>query len=215
MTLAIFLCFLKAQQLPDHRPAIAEMHGDYDLVLLGDSLVEQGNWSALWPQWRVENQGVGGYRVRDVRMPLAALIGRPITLRALVLMVGVNDLQAGAEPAVVASDYERMIICLKNWQVPVHVLAVVLTTNRSLNDQIVRLNRLLASMTDTHAVYFSDLNSLVSLNGRLDERYTTDGLHLNGLAYERFASELGGRLVSADTPVVVDREKARTCIANL
>ena len=39
-------------------------------------------------------------------------------------------------------------------------------------------------------IRFIDLNKILSPNGFLDEKYTTDGIHLNGSAYILWAKEI-------------------------
>ena len=58
------------------------------------------------------------------------------------------------------------------------------------NSDIKELNLLMKKYAEDNNIRFIDLNKILSPNGFLDEKYTTDGIHLNGSAYILWAKEI-------------------------
>src|SRR5919199_5722857 len=50
--------------------------GTADIVMLGDSLTEEGNWTEVLPGWRVINRGIGGDTSAGVLKRLSEVIRR-------------------------------------------------------------------------------------------------------------------------------------------
>src|SRR5512139_2187826 len=72
------------------------------IVLLGDSLTERGEWRELLERNDVYNRGISGDTASGVLGRLDAVVrARP---RAVAIMIGINDLEAGRAPAEVAAD---------------------------------------------------------------------------------------------------------------
>ena len=66
-------------------------HGEGEtIVFLGDSLTQDGDWAAWFPEYNVVNQGVGGDTTDDV----LARLDRVVAARpdSVLLLVGTNDL---------------------------------------------------------------------------------------------------------------------------
>lgn len=85
---------------------LAKQFGPSETLVLGDSLVEQTNFSAVCG--RTFNAGIGGARVQDVRRALPALIGATQPERVIVA-VGANHFVADDELADFRRQYPLLL----------------------------------------------------------------------------------------------------------
>src|SRR3954451_7586104 len=70
-----------------------ELKGMPEIVMLGDSLTEWGNWHELVPEFRVINRGIAGDTSSGVLDRLEEVIARRPKL--VFLMIGTNDIGLG------------------------------------------------------------------------------------------------------------------------
>ncbi len=73
-----------------------ELNGMPDIVMLGDSLTEWGNWHELVPEFRVINRGIAGDTSFGVLGRLQEVIDR--RPKVVFVMVGTNDLGLRVPP---------------------------------------------------------------------------------------------------------------------
>lgn len=164
-----------------------------DIVFLGDGIIDGCEWAELFDNRHVRNRGI-----RDDRS--AWLLDRIDTLIAghpkkLFLMIGVNDLAAGASPGQVAENVAKLIDRFKaesRWT-KIFVQSILPVNGRSFDNHpkhyaqasaIVETNRLLEELcTEKEATYLDVYTGLVDSNGDLNAAYTNDGLHLTGPGY--------------------------------
>jgi hypothetical protein len=160
-------------------------------VFLGDSLVEYGAWHERWPGGIA--RGVAGARVRDVRLCVPEL-GRHRP-RAVVVMCGVNDLQAKAD---VEAEYAALVKALRD-ETPARVrVCSILPVGEAwrgdpagLNVRVRQANITLAGLADGGRVEYLDLwPTMTDGRGRLRAELTADGLHLNAAGYAAWAAAL-------------------------
>ncbi|KQO99101.1 hypothetical protein ASF32_14705 [Methylobacterium sp. Leaf91] len=87
------------------------------IIMLGDSLTEQGNWARRFFPLDVRNRGVGGEGAGDLLRRLDHVIEeRPA---AVFLMVGVNDLKSGASPEATMQAISAISSRLRDAGIPV------------------------------------------------------------------------------------------------
>lgn len=168
-----------------------------DLLLLGDSLTEQGLWSEWFPELSVLNRGVGGDTVEGL---LRRFAERPDRAEAVSLLIGTNDLSRGTDPITLADSFRRLVERLRG-ELPDARLIVTSVPPRSvdLRDRIRRLNDDSRDVAAGHGAQWLDLwPALADEHGALPERFTSDGLHFTGAAYRVWALALG-RLLGAET----------------
>jgi hypothetical protein len=148
------------------------------VAFVGDSHVERGPWWML----DVANYGIGG----DTAEGVLSRIGR-IGAERFVILVGVNDIIAGRDPAAIAEDIGR-IVAGRN----VTLLSVLPVRDRyaSHNAKIAELNSLLPAVCSEPCT-FVDTWPTMATDGELDARYTNDGLHLNSDGYASLTPLLG------------------------
>ncbi len=165
------------------------------IMLLGDSLIQNGEWAELLDEPRAINRGITGQWSEVLLNRLPALLHTPP--ETLLLMTGINDLK-GRSAKDTAATVARIVAAIRE-RAPDTTLVVhsVLPVNNQLkatgrdNQSIVALNHLLMENCGTENCQFLDIHRhFTDEEGRLNARYTHDGVHLNGDGYQRWAGLL-------------------------
>lgn len=166
-----------------------------DIVFLGNSITDFCEWGELFNNRHIKNRGISGDRSSWMLDRLDPIVeGRP---KKLFLMIGTNDLAAGATPEQVAENIRKIIERFQTdspWtKIYVQsILPVNGTDTRAKHKnhwdkgpEIVETNKLIEALcTDQKNVLYIDVYSaLVDEKGMLDEQYTNDGLHLMADGY--------------------------------
>jgi lysophospholipase L1-like esterase len=171
--------------------------GSADVVMLGDSLTDRGEWTELLARERVVNRGVAGDTIADARARLAPI--KALRARTIVVMLGINDLLEGRSVAACADDYRRLLADLAAFEPPPRIVvqsvlpvgAKVPLSNqtiRELNDQLRTL------CVAPHCEFLDVFSVLAGPDGALPPALSSDGVHLDGDAYVRWADALKPRL---------------------
>jgi lysophospholipase L1-like esterase len=172
--------------------------GRADIIMLGDSLTEHGNWHELLPNTKVMNRGISGDTSSGILARLAEVISRQP--RLAFLMVGVNDLADGATPEAVAENTSKILRSLQVAQISPVLQSVLFVGDgqRDINFSIEQLNTRLRELALKMRVPFLDLNPLLAPSGRLAPEFTYDGLHLKGTAYLRWGDAIKESLLATN-----------------
>ena len=141
-----------------------------DIVFLGNSITDGCEWAELFNNRHVKNRGISGDRSGWLLDRLDPIVGgHP---KKLFLMIGVNDLAAGVSPDEIVANVARLIDRFQS------------ESHYEHGRQIVPLNKRLEALCDEKEVTYLDVwGALADHEGRLDKRYTNDGLHLTGEGY--------------------------------
>jgi lysophospholipase L1-like esterase len=164
------------------------------VVMLGDSLTRQGDWTRLLGRDDVANQGIDGDTSAGVLQRLPGIIAqRP---DKIFLMIGINDLRRGGGGTEVAerllANHQRILAKLRAElpQAQIHVLSL-LPVSRSFfsflpdNRRIAEVNQRLRTLAADLGCAWLDLYPLfLDEEGSLARRFTHDGLHLNAQGYQ-------------------------------
>lgn len=164
-----------------------------DIVFLGNSITDGGEWAELFGNPRLRNRGISGDRAAWMLGRLDPILaGHP---RQVYLMVGTNDLAGGATPGEVLADIGRIVSRFRSEspRTRLFVQSILPVNGRDFSkftghyaqsDAIVETNRLLQALCEEKGITYIDLWSvLADADGLLDSRYTNDGLHLVGAGY--------------------------------
>lgn len=168
-----------------------------DVVMLGDSLTDRGEWSELLGR-PVANRGIAADTIADVRARLDDVVA--LAPRTVFVLIGVNDLLNGATPEAMANDHAALVGELRR-RLP--QARIVVESLLPIRDEIVARDEPLASATVHEAnqrlaraaaaagVEWADVAvRLADASGELDARYSSDGLHLSGAGYRAWAEAL-------------------------
>lgn len=165
---------------------------EQDIIFLGNSITNGGEWSELLGDSRVKNRGISGDIAQGVLDRLAPIVsGRP---RKIFLLIGTNDIAMNI-PNDTIECYIRKIVERIRTEAPGTKLYLqsVLPVNPDLGmfqghmkpDRIADLNERMRGFADGESVRYVDLYSgfIVPGTDKMDPRYTNDGLHLLGDGY--------------------------------
>lgn len=101
-------------------------------------------------------------------------------------MIGINDIYQSVSMETIQSNYSKIIRKILENHIPL-VVQLNLYTNffnkETVNEQITILNDYLVKQCQLLSVPYIDLNEKLSHHQRLLNRYSNDGLHLNGDGY--------------------------------
>jgi lysophospholipase L1-like esterase len=179
------LQMLRSEQF--HELARRPVRGE--VVMLGDSLTQYGEWSELLGR-PVANRGIAGDTVADVRARLSDVVAlRPATV---FLLVGINDLERGTSPSEVVEQQAMLIRelrrALPSARLVVQSLLPVRGRSASLAGAIAQTNASLPRAVQAEGVTWLDVaGKMADASGELADRFSGDGLHLSGAGYGAWA----------------------------
>ena len=163
-----------------------------EIVFLGNSITDIGEWSEIWQNPKVKNRGISG----DISYGVLARLDEVLSSKPkkLFVMIGINDIARNIPDAVIISNYRRLIDRVQSESPKTQlVMQSVLPTNDQFkpfknhygkDDHIRAVNEGLRNLSTERGVGFVDLYPhFLDSAGRLDKQYTNDGLHLNGPGY--------------------------------
>lgn len=169
-----------------------------EIIFLGDSITDHGEWHEFFPDHNVINRGIGGDNTVGVRHRIAQIYKRKPA--KVFLMVGVNDLFANRTPKKVASGVGRILDSLQIHTPDTEIYLQSLLPTRRIegieNDTIKAVNVELRKIASDKDIPFIHLYPLFEgPDGMLSDKYTSDGIHLNGAGYQLWVNQIHTLLV--------------------
>lgn len=163
-----------------------------EIVFLGNSITENGEWNEIFKNKNIVNRGIGG----DVCFGLLNRLDEVLASKpkCIFLMIGINDIGRSVPVTIIAGKIQEILRKIEKQSpktnmflqsvLPIneHVIRYEYMKNKS--DQIVLLNEQLKSIADQEQIRYLDLYSrFADENGQLIPKYTTDGIHLSAAGY--------------------------------
>ena len=162
--------------------------------MIGDSITRGIEWTDLFPGVRIVNRGIDGDTTADILARIEPL--KAARAQKVFLMIGVNDLGQGIDPAAIAARYRKILDALKAPGTQIYVQSVLFVADRlGLNQKIKALNAELKSFCENGDCIFVDLNASLAPDGFLPDAVSGDGLHLNARGYAMWRDHIS-RFVS-------------------
>jgi hexosaminidase len=165
-----------------------------DAVILGDSLTRGANWQDLLGRSDIGNHGIPGDTIVRVLERLdVTFAAKPTTL---AIMVGINDLLAGASVQACAARYAALVGACKGprssvGRIVVQTLLPVGTQVSASNNSIREFNDELRAICSAERCRLVNLfDRFTGTDGALRDELTTDGLHLTARGYALWADAL-------------------------
>lgn len=171
------------------------------IVFFGDSITEMCDLDYYYPEYNALNRGISGDTTEGMleRLESNLLVLEP---DVVFFLGGANDLGRASSPSDVNSNIKNIISRIKtalpNTVIYVQSVYPVNPNVTSLagnhvgirdNEDILLVNSLLRNTClDLDVTFLDTFALLVDLEGRLNEQYTFDGLHINAKAYEVVSS---------------------------
>lgn len=171
------------------------------VVFLGDSITQ--GWTTLaqdFPGMKVANRGIGGDITRGVLYRLDADV-MSLDPKAIVLLIGTNDLGNGARPEDVAANIKAILDAIRQKAptIPVIVCEVMPSSTKMGRpaDKIEKVNSLVKDeMSSQPNVYLCDTWTIFAdANGDAPHDIFHDLLHPNAAGYAKWTAALKPILV--------------------
>lgn len=187
------LAFFK--QMPDDKK---------EIIFLGNSITEAGEWQELIPGKSVKNKnrGIGGDNTFGVLARLSDVTTyKP---KRIFLLIGINNIGRGLPIEVISNNYKRIIQQIKS-ESPRTKLFVqsVLPMNEKMlkaeylknkKDSVAKLNESIQAIAKVEGIEYINLHPVFAdEQGGLKDIYTMDGLHLRPSAYVEWVAFLKRR----------------------
>jgi len=173
-----------------HFKSLPQSNGD--IIFLGNSITDGGEWQELFDDLSVKNRGISG----DVSAGVIHRIDEVVSRKPakVFLMIGTNDLARGISADSLVNNILWIARYLKDQTpstrlyvqsiLPVNDAFRKFTGHTSKGQVILNVNATLRSHAATHAYTYVDLHTFFSnTSGKFDSKYTNDGLHLTGDGY--------------------------------
>ena len=165
------------------------------IVFLGDSLTDYVKFDELFPDLNTKNRGIAG----DTTVGVLNRIDEVVSLKPskLFLLIGTNDIVFNMKAEETVSNIKK-IIEIFNEKSPNTVIYVqtLFPVNHNLGDKrrphkaIRAINNGIKKLSEEMNFVLIDTYSLFAENGEMPERYTVDGVHLNGAGVVRWVEFL-------------------------
>lgn len=161
-----------------------------DIIFLGDSLTDEGEWFELLKNPNIRNRGISGDTTNRILERLNTILnGNP---NQIFLTIGINDFINESRSSDYILEKYKEILSIIRTQSPntkVIVQSILPVNNQILrywysNQNIISFNSDLEELAEEFNYrYINVFSQLSDSQNQLDAKYTADGLHLNGEAY--------------------------------
>ncbi|MFF2090883.1 SGNH/GDSL hydrolase family protein [Paenibacillus sp. NPDC058174] len=166
------------------------------IVFIGDSITEHFPLSEmLQSKDMIYNRGIAGFTASELLKHLQVML-YDLEPRKVFLMIGTNDMGKGADPDSIAIRIEKIceeiqkklpqaeLLIESVYPVNEQAAAAPFGIEARSNDKIIALNERIKDIcARKQLTYIAVFPQLIDENGKLDESFTTDGLHLNIRGY--------------------------------
>lgn len=167
--------------------------GEKDIVFLGNSITDGCEWSELFNDSNIKNRGISGDIVQGVYERLDPIIkGHP---KKIFLLIGINDVSHDLKADTIVRAIAKVVVKIKK-ESPKTKLYVqsVFPVNEDFGKylgatkkggEVIEINSALKQMCKQRKVKYIDVYThlVAKESGKLDPKFTNDGLHLLGEGY--------------------------------
>lgn len=193
---------------PDYRPgAYASRTAQFrsypnspkDIIFLGNSITAGTDWAELLGNPYARNRGISG----DITYGILARLdevteGKPAKV---FLLIGINDIQHNTPDSLIIANYRRIVQTIKTASprtkiyvqtlLPVNNTFTQFKNHYNKDEHIAAVNEGIRKIAAAEKVTCIELNrAFQDTEGKLDKKYTLDGLHLTADGYKVWAGIL-------------------------
>lgn len=192
----VFSVSIKADSYYDRRVSLFELLpiGSDDIVFLGNSITDGGEFQELLNNSHVKNRGISSDVIGGVEKRLEQVMsGKPAKV---FLLIGINDVSHNLTVNQLASRYEKLVKKMRELSPDTKIyLQSVMPINNDFKryknligkeQTIKNFNREIEKIAKENGCTYINLTGALSDNktGKLKREYTNDGLHLTGAGYK-------------------------------
>lgn len=176
----------------DHLPVT-----ENDIIFLGNSITDGGNFEELFKREDVKNRGIRSDIIPGVQKRLEQVVkGHP---KKIFLLIGINDVSHGHSVDKLAERYETLVneILQRSPETQLYLQSIMPINNdygvyknlKGKENTIVEFNKRIKEIAEKNHLKYIDLwPFLADKNGKLNKKYTNDGLHLTGPGYRAWTN---------------------------
>ncbi len=181
-----------------------------DIIFLGNSITDGGEWSELFSDLKIKNRGISGDNTAGVLNRLDEVYNRKPA--KVFLLIGTNDLARNISPDSVVKNllWIASLLKEKSPQTKLYVQSIFPVNEKfekfgghtSKKQQIIEVNKLLWRHSTQYGYNYKDVfSALTDSTGRLNAAFTNDGLHLTGAGYIKWKESILNELY--DFPALI------------
>ena len=163
----------------------------YKIAMLGDSIIDWGEWNELLERNDIINRGISGDSTDGI---LNRIDGINSSVSKVFIMIGINDLGQGKSVAYVFNNYKKIVTMLKQKNMQPIIQSTLFVDPVKIQDRknsdIEELNNKLKIYAIENDLVYIDINMKLSKDKKLRSNYSYDGLHLNGDGYKAWKEVL-------------------------
>lgn len=164
-----------------------------DIIFLGNSITDGGEWSELFQNPHCKNRGISADIIPGVLNRLETITqGQPAMI---FLMIGTNDMNWGYSNDTIADGVRTIVQRIKaespNTRIIVQSILPVndcygyFSGHTKRWKDVALINEMLRDMAIEEGVDYLDLyHPFATEEGKLNPKYSNDGLHINGDGYQ-------------------------------
>lgn len=166
-------------------------------LFLGDSITERYDLEKYFENYSVVNSGVGGNITNDLINDLQHRVYKynPSTI---FLMIGTNDVNQNKSAKNIFENIEKIIKEIQFHLPKSRILVLSILPSSEIwnehdnNDKRIEVNKMIKERYNTKKVQYIDLYNILKEkeSNKINNSYTTDGLHLNEKGYELISKKL-------------------------
>ena len=181
-----------------------------DIIFLGNSITDGGEWAELFQNPNCKNRGISADITQGVLNRLETITkGQPAMV---FLMIGTNDMNWGVSNDTIAMSIREIVQRIKQESPRTRIVVQsILPTNDCYGyfsghtkryADVPVINGMLKTMAEEEGVEYLDLFShFANAEGKLDPKYSNDGLHINGEGYELWKEIVDDEIGTLPQPV--------------
>lgn len=164
-----------------------------DVIMLGNSITEHGEWTELFDNANVKNRGIGSDITSGMLTRLDNIIkGKPAKV---FIKIGTNDITLGHPEEAILTNYKAIVEKIQEGtpDTQIYIQSILPVGGRQTakglrNTKIRAMNNKLEVLAEEANVHYIDLfpHFLDTTQKELDAALTADGIHLNGPGYMRW-----------------------------
>lgn len=172
------------------------------ILMIGNSLIKQGDWTTLLQREDVLNRGISGDVLHCICERLKYL--ENTNAKIWIIEGGINDIDPRKNTDInnlYLSFIEIVNFAKSKNAIPIINLTLYINKSagnnweyrkdyKKINNDVKILNGLLLEYAQKNNINYIDLNTSLSKDMELLPYYTTDGIHLNEKAYQIWAKEI-------------------------
>jgi lysophospholipase L1-like esterase len=170
-----------------------------EIVFLGNSITDIGEWAEIWQNNKVRNRGISGDNTFGVLARLDEITSaKPAKV---FIMIGINDIAKETPDSIIIANYKKIISRIQSESPKTKIIVQsILPTNNDFTEfkrhqnktaHVIFINAALENYCKEFGLVYVDLYTVfLDDNKKLDKKYTNDGLHINGYGYMKWKEVL-------------------------